>query len=85
MGGAVRALADLLPAAPLQEGLLFHALYGGTGPERPSSGEDPYLVQLSLDLSGDVEPHRLRTALRALLRRHPHLTGCFPPDSRGRS
>ncbi|WP_107436703.1 non-ribosomal peptide synthetase [Streptomyces sampsonii] len=75
-------LADLLPAAPLQEGLLFHALYGaGTGPGTAGSGEDPYLVQLSLDLSGDVEPHRLRTALRALLRRHPHLTGCFPPDA----
>jgi amino acid adenylation domain-containing protein/non-ribosomal peptide synthase protein (TIGR01720 family) len=75
-------LADLLPASPLQQGLLFHTLYGeapGTGDAGPDN--DPYLVQLALELSGAVDPRRLRAAARELLLRHPHLAGGFAADS----
>ncbi|NNG89832.1 amino acid adenylation domain-containing protein, partial [Streptomyces cacaoi] len=87
-------LAELLPASPLQEGLLFHALYSGhldaaphrdAGPDG-SSGEhpdDPYVVQLTLALTGALDPDRLHTAARQLLHRHPHLGGAFATDGAG--
>ncbi|WP_240554357.1 condensation domain-containing protein, partial [Streptomyces niveiscabiei] len=65
-------LADLLPASPLQQGLLFHAGH---------DAEDPYVVRLALDLDGDVDAERLREAAHELLRRHPHLGGGFTGDS----
>ncbi len=37
------AIEDILPLSPLQEGLLFHALYDAAGP-------DIYTVQLELEL-----------------------------------
>lgn len=36
-------LQDILPLAPLQEGLLFHSVYDEAGP-------DVYLVQQAIDL-----------------------------------
>ena len=44
-------LQDVLPLSPLQEGLLFHALYD-------TDGADVYTVQTSLDLDGDLENPR---------------------------
>ena len=38
-------IEDVLPLSPLQEGLLFHALYDAQAP-------DVYTVQLELDLDG---------------------------------
>ena len=38
-------IEDILPLSPLQEGLLFHALYDAQAP-------DVYTVQLELDLEG---------------------------------
>ncbi|ALG08596.1 non-ribosomal peptide synthetase [Kibdelosporangium phytohabitans] len=64
------SIADILPLSPLQEGLLFLSSYS-------SDGDDPYTVQLSVDLSGDLDPARLRDAVRALLDRHPNLRSCF--------
>ncbi|MBF6175770.1 non-ribosomal peptide synthetase [Nocardia blacklockiae] len=63
--------SDLLPATPLQAGLLFHTLYQRAA-EAP---EDAYVVQLVLGLEGELDEQRLRAATVALLRRHPHL-GC---------
>ncbi|MBO0821418.1 MAG: non-ribosomal peptide synthetase, partial [Nocardiopsaceae bacterium] len=63
-------VADILPLAPLQEGLLFHALYDDGAP-------DVYVVQLSLELAGRIDPGRLRAAAQALLARHPHLAARF--------
>ncbi|MCT9078844.1 amino acid adenylation domain-containing protein [Streptomyces fulvoviolaceus] len=62
------ALADVLPLTPLQEGLLFHALY---------EHEDVYLVQLVFELDGTVDATRLRAAGQALLDRHPNLRAAF--------
>ncbi|MET0236593.1 MAG: amino acid adenylation domain-containing protein, partial [Kibdelosporangium sp.] len=64
-------VADLLPLSPLQSGLLFHALH---------DPDDPYVVQLTLDLSGPLDEQRLHESAVALLRRHPHLTGAFVVD-----
>ena len=51
-------IEDILPLSPLQEGLLFHALYDAQGP-------DVYTVQLELELEGalDAAP-RLRPRCR---------------------
>ncbi|MGV9856873.1 condensation domain-containing protein, partial [Streptomyces sp. NPDC003442] len=63
-------LADVLPLSPLQEGMLFLALYD----ER---SVDAYTVQLGFDLEGEVDPAGLRAAGAALLRRHPNLRAGF--------
>ncbi|WP_330330499.1 amino acid adenylation domain-containing protein [Streptomyces sp. NBC_00536] len=65
-----RSLADVLPLAPLQEGLLFHSLYDQRDP-------DVYTVQFGLDLEGDPRTDVLRTAVRALLARHANLRAGF--------
>ncbi|MFC7762569.1 condensation domain-containing protein [Catellatospora bangladeshensis] len=63
-------LAAVWPLSPMQEGLLFHALFDDSGP-------DVYTVQISIDLDGDLDPARLRAAAVALLRRHPNLRAAF--------
>ncbi|WP_079254625.1 amino acid adenylation domain-containing protein [Streptomyces sparsogenes] len=62
---------DVLPLTPLQEGLLFHAVY------EHQAELDVYAVQLVLDLEGPLEAARLKAAAGALLRRHPNLRAAF--------
>ena len=50
-------IENILPLSPLQEGLLFHAVYDDHGP-------DVYTVQLRLELEGPLDPHRLRSPPR---------------------
>src|SRR5882757_8782990 len=61
---------EILPLSPLQEGLLFHALYDEAGP-------DVYTVQLVLGLEGPLEEEVLQAAAEALLRRHGNLRAFF--------
>ncbi|HET9769901.1 MAG TPA: condensation domain-containing protein, partial [Acidimicrobiia bacterium] len=65
------AVADVLPATPLQEGFFFHSLLEG--------GHDPYLPQVVFDVAADgvVDPALLRRSLEALLDRHPNLRAGF--------
>ncbi|MEE2035509.1 condensation domain-containing protein, partial [Rhodococcus chondri] len=63
-------LETVWPTAPLQTGLLFHALLAGPDP-------DAYIVQLVLDTRGTVEVPRLRRAMALLLERHPNLRAAF--------
>ncbi len=63
-------LDDILPLSPLQEGLLFHALYDAQAP-------DVYTVQLELELTGPLEPGRLEAAVQALAARHASLRAGF--------
>ncbi|MDX3452287.1 amino acid adenylation domain-containing protein [Streptomyces sp. ME02-8801-2C] len=73
------ALADVLPLTPLQEGLLFHALF-----EQERDADDVYVVQLVFELEGPVDAVRLRTAAQALLDRHPNLRAAFRRRRGGR-
>ncbi|MEV5593673.1 amino acid adenylation domain-containing protein [Streptomyces sp. NPDC052496] len=63
-------LEDILPLAPLQEGLLFHALYD-------TAALDLYTLQSAYDLDGDLDAAALREAARTLLRRHAALRAGF--------
>jgi non-ribosomal peptide synthase protein (TIGR01720 family) len=63
-------LEDILPLSPLQEGLLFHALYDTQAP-------DVYTVQVVLGLEGPLDAQALQAAAEALLRRHTSLRACF--------
>ncbi len=64
-------ISDILPLSPLQEGLLFHALYDD------DRSPDVYAAQQVLELTGDVDPAAVRAAGQALLDRHPNLRACF--------
>ncbi|MGC4746973.1 amino acid adenylation domain-containing protein [Micromonospora sp. DT201] len=61
---------DVLPLAPLQEGLLFHSVYD-------REGLDPYITQLALDLEGELDRDVLRRSVQSLLRRHAGLRSGF--------
>ncbi|UNZ21240.1 non-ribosomal peptide synthetase [Streptomyces sp. 891-h] len=61
---------EVLPLAPLQDGLLFQSLHDAEGP-------DVYTVQMVLGLEGPLSAPRLRAAAQALLTRHPHLGAAF--------
>ncbi|MFD0662902.1 condensation domain-containing protein [Thermocatellispora tengchongensis] len=63
-------IEDILPLTPFQEGLLFHSLYDEQAP-------DVYTVEYTLELTGALDEHALRTAAEALIRRHPPLRACF--------
>ncbi|MFJ6074073.1 amino acid adenylation domain-containing protein [Streptomyces sp. NPDC093065] len=67
----------LLPLSPLQEGLAYHAL---SDPHAP----DVYVVQLELELTGDLDAERLRSAARAVVERHDVLRAGFCQLSTGR-
>ena len=63
-------IEDILPLTPLQEGLLFHALYD-------EQQRDVYTVQLELGLQGALDGEALRTAAQALFERHASLRAGF--------
>ena len=66
------------PLPPLQEGLLFHALYDAQAP-------DVYTVQHFFDLEGPADPARLRAAGQALLDRHVNLRAGFRMPGSGQA
>ena len=68
--GTAGGVAEVWPLPPLQEGLLFHALYDADAP-------DVYTVQHFFDLAGPVDPARLRAAGQGLLERHVNLRAGF--------
>ena len=70
-------LEEVLPLSPLQEGLLFHALYDT---QRP----DLYTVQIVLGLDGPLDSEALRVAAEALLERHANLRASFVHDGLSR-
>ncbi|MBX7554902.1 amino acid adenylation domain-containing protein [Streptomyces sp. tea 10] len=67
------AVEDILPLSPLQEGMLFQALYDEDGP-------DLYVHQLLLDLEGPLDVRALHRAARVLLQRHANLRVGFRRD-----
>ena len=69
-------LDDILPLAPLQQGLLFHVLRDTTGP-------DVYVMQTVLQVNGADDGERWREALQTVLQRHAHLRAAFLPTASG--
>ncbi|MDI6099253.1 amino acid adenylation domain-containing protein [Actinoplanes sp. NEAU-A12] len=63
-------IEDVLPLSPLQQGLLFHALYDGTT-------SDLYTVQFVVDLTGPVDAAAMTAAMATVLRRHPNMRAGF--------
>jgi non-ribosomal peptide synthase protein (TIGR01720 family) len=68
--GRYGLLEDVLALSPLQEGLLFHALYDG-------QSADVYTVQLELELEGLLDVPVLEASVQALVSRHTSLRACF--------
>ncbi len=64
-------VADILPLTPLQQGLLFHAS------SAQGNYDDVYAVQLSITVTGPLDPHRLRDAVHTVVKRHPNLAARF--------
>ncbi len=68
----VPEMEDLYPLSPLQQGMLFHALYA------PGSGV--YVEQLACRLDGDFDAEAFENACKRLLERHPVLRTSFHWD-----
>src|SRR5262249_58450560 len=66
-----------LPLSPLQEGLLFHALYD-------AQAADGYTVQLELGLEGALDSGALEAAVAGLVGRHASLRAGFVHEGLGR-
>src|SRR5579871_3929274 len=64
-------ISEVLPLSPLQQGLLFHALYD------KHAAADVYQVQMILELGGSLDGAALKRAAEALLQRHPNLRAAF--------
>ncbi|MCD2119456.1 non-ribosomal peptide synthetase [Rhodococcus pyridinivorans] len=71
-----RGAADAWPLAPLQAGLLYHALLA-------EGHSDAYSTQVLVHLAGVVDAQRLRTAADALLGRYPNLRTAFVASESG--
>ncbi|MEV8321024.1 amino acid adenylation domain-containing protein [Streptomyces sp. NPDC059900] len=69
---------DALPLTPLQEGMLFHALYD-------TEAADPYLAQTTYELTGSLDAEALRGACDALVTRHESLRAAFARTASGRT
>ncbi|GLW90658.1 amino acid adenylation domain-containing protein [Actinokineospora globicatena] len=68
-------IEEVLPLAPLQEGLLFHALL--------DAAADVYTVRTVVDLDGPVDAARLRDAAEQLVLRHAVLRTAFVQNASG--
>ncbi|WP_426210230.1 amino acid adenylation domain-containing protein [Massilia sp. TWP1-3-3] len=66
---ATDRIEALYPATPIQEGILFHAVEDETRPI--------YIVQLVLNLLGEVDAQRLERAWNAVIARHQSLRTAF--------
>src|SRR5207249_637678 len=57
---------DALSLTPMQEGMLFHHLRGG-------AGADPYVGQVAVELTGEVDVEALSRAWQLAVDTHPAL------------
>ena len=67
--GGVRGIEDVYPLTPLQQGMLFHALYA------PESGV--YVEHLSCTLQGPLDTAAFTAAWRRVMASHPILRSSF--------
>ncbi|MFI7362316.1 amino acid adenylation domain-containing protein, partial [Streptomyces sp. NPDC050149] len=71
-----RKIEDIYPLSPLQEGMLFHNVLEGTGPDADDA-TDVYVAQVATDFEGALDADALHAAADALLLRHPNLRVAF--------
>ncbi|MEU5611745.1 amino acid adenylation domain-containing protein [Streptomyces sparsogenes] len=71
-------IESVLPLTPLQEGMLFHALYD-------SEAVDVYTIQAPFELVGEVSAKALRAACAATLARHTALRAGFRQRANGQA
>ncbi|MGY0056240.1 amino acid adenylation domain-containing protein [Streptomyces sp. LZ34] len=78
------SLETVLPLSPLQQGILFHALFDEGdakstpgGPGGPGGPVDFYTVQTPLELAGPLDTEALRRSCLALPARHASLRAGF--------
>ncbi|MFD3502413.1 amino acid adenylation domain-containing protein, partial [Streptomyces sp. NPDC058678] len=71
-----RKIEDIYPLSPLQEGLLFHNVLGGTA-------TDVYVAQVTTDFEGPLDTDALRAAAATLLARYPNLRVAFRQRTTG--
>ncbi|MBY4383250.1 non-ribosomal peptide synthase/polyketide synthase [Rhodococcus fascians] len=69
-------LTDIWSLSPLQQGLLFHALFA-------DASIDVYTMQVVLDLAGEVDAERLHHAAQTLLDRYDNLRTSFTATADG--
>ncbi|CAM4470368.1 Beta-ketoacyl-acyl-carrier-protein synthase I [Mycobacterium basiliense] len=62
---------DVMMLSPLQQGLFAFAMLNGGG------SSDPYLLGLTIDVCGPLDPDLLRTCALAMLNRYPNLRARF--------
>ncbi|MBP2192502.1 non-ribosomal peptide synthetase [Nocardia goodfellowii] len=67
-------MVEVWPLTPMQSGMLFHARLAES---------DAYLMRFALDLDGQVDADRLRTAAQRILDRHANLRVAFTEDRTG--
>ncbi|MCG7597649.1 amino acid adenylation domain-containing protein, partial [Mycobacterium sp. PSTR-4-N] len=67
---------DVLPLLPLQQGMYFHSVFGGS--------TDTYRIQQIATLSGPVDPDVLTRAIRRVVDRHQALRASFTELEDGR-
>lgn len=70
--GGTRNVEDIYPLAPMQAGMLFHALYS------PDSAA--YCMQVSCTIRGALDISAFENAWQHVVRRHPVLRTTFPSD-----
>ena len=75
--GQYLQIEDVLPLSPLQEGLLFHALFDAQGP-------DIYTMQIAFVIDGPLQSDALQAAAEALVQRHASLRAAFRHDNLSR-
>jgi hypothetical protein len=69
IAGKDRRVEDIYTLSPMQQGILFHALY--------TSGSDVYTVQLKYTLSGRLDMPALKQAREQVVNRHSILRTSF--------
>jgi len=62
-------LEDIYPLSPLQEGMLFHTVYG--------SEDSVYVEQVTGKISGQFDPGKFALAWQTVIHRHPVLRSSF--------
>ena len=70
------AVEDVMALSPLQQGL-FSLAQLSSGDSSVDGADDPYVIAMSADIFGALDPELLRACAATLLARHPNLRASF--------